>query len=183
MLKKWLGKALLTSSFIIIQANAAEGPCKVLVDYPQNSIHPITTQDKIVSEVVKYGIDPDFALSHAQLESNLNIHAVSSAGCIGLFQFLPQTAEAYCKTQEEKEKWRTDERIQATLYARMMAYLLKKYKGDYDLALLEYGGGPKAVWKYGKNKNHPYLKRIHKHICMKKIHKIAHSSLNTDIKK
>lgn len=171
MFKKWLGKALLTSSFVIVQANAAEGPCKVLIDYPETSAHPITIREKIVSEATKYGIDPDFALSHAQLESNFNVKAVSSAGCVGLFQFLPSTAMAYCKTKEEKEKWRTDEQIQATLYCRMMSYLLNKYKGDYDLALLEYGGGPKAVYVYGKNKNLPYLKRIHKHICMKKLHK------------
>jgi len=171
MLKKWLGKALLTSSFIIAQANAAEGPCKVFIEYPEASAHSPTTQKTIISEAIKHGIDPDFALSHAQLESNLNIKAVSSAGCIGLFQFLPQTAEAYCKTKEEKEKWRENAQIQATLYCRMMSYLLKKYKGDYDLALLEYGGGPKAVWVYGKTKNLPYLKRIHKHICMKKLRK------------
>lgn len=171
MFKKWLGKALLTSSFIIVQANAAEGPCKVLTDYPEIAPHPVTTQEKIVSEAIKHGVDPDFALSHAQLESNFNVNAVSSAGCIGLFQFLPSTAMAYCKTEEEKEKWRTDEHIQAILYGRMMSYLLNKYKGDYDLALLEYGGGPKAVRIYGKTKNLPYLKRIHKHICMKKIRK------------
>lgn len=172
MFKKWLGKALLTSSFIIVQANAAEGPCKVLVDYPENSLHPVTTREKIVSEAIKHGVDPDFALSHAQLESNFNVNAVSSAGCIGLFQFLPSTAEAYCKTKEEKQKWRTDDHTQAILYGRMMAYLLNKYKGDYDLALLEYGGGPKAVRIYGKSKNLPYLKRIHKHICMKKLRKV-----------
>jgi soluble lytic murein transglycosylase-like protein len=169
MFKKWLGKALLTSSFIIVQANAAEGPCKVFADYPETSAHPVTTKEKIVSEAIKHGIDPDFALSHAQLESNFNVKAVSSVGCIGLFQFLPLTAEAYCKTKEEKEKWRTDDQMQAILYGRIMAYLLNKYKGDYDLALLEYGGGPKAVKVYGKNKNLPYLKRIHKHICMKKL--------------
>lgn len=171
MFKKWLGKALLTSSFIIIQVEAAEGPCKVFSDYSQTSPHPVTTKEIIISESVKYGIDPDFALSHAQLESNLNERAVSNAGCIGLFQFLPSTAEAYCKTKEEKQNWRTDKQIQTTLYCRMMSYLLDKYKGDYDLALLEYGGGPKAVYIYGKSKNLPYLKRIHKHICMKKLRK------------
>ncbi|MCS7029645.1 MAG: lytic transglycosylase domain-containing protein [Bacteroidia bacterium] len=180
-LKKSLSKAVLASAFLIVQVQAAEGPCKVLLPRPNLiSTNSYSIQDFIVSETTKYGIDPDFALSHAYLESNFNYKAVSSAGCIGLFQFLPYVAESYCKTAEEKRTWRDDPKVQVVLYCRMMSYLLKKYNGDYDLALLEYGGGPKAVYRYGKSKNLPYLKRIHKHICIKKVKKIVASNLVTN---
>ncbi|MCS7076401.1 MAG: lytic transglycosylase domain-containing protein [Bacteroidia bacterium] len=168
---------MLTSSFIVAQVQAAQGPCKVILENVQPPIpHSVSTQDIILSETAKYGIDPDFALSHAYLESNFNHNAVSVAGCVGLFQFLPYVAEAYCKTPQERATWRKSSQVQVVLYCRMMSYLLKKYNGDYDLALLEYGGGPKAVRLYGKNKNLPYLKRIHKHVCMKKIKKFALNS-------
>lgn len=137
---------------------------------------PMALKDYVRMQATLYGIDPDFALSHAQLESGFDVHAVSPiSGCRGLFQLLPSNAPYFCHTAQEKLTWMQSGEVQTLIYCRMMSFLLKKYNGDYDKALLEYGGGPKAVKKYGKSKKHPYLKKIHKHISMKKLKRALHS--------
>jgi soluble lytic murein transglycosylase-like protein len=89
----------------------------------------------------KYGIDPQVLSSVARVESGYNPNAVSSAGAVGLMQFMPGTAAGMGIDPKDPAQ-----AIDGA--ARYLSTQIKNF-GSIPLALAAYNAGPAAVKKYG----------------------------------
>ena len=89
----------------------------------------------------KYGISPALLASVARAESNFNPNATSSAGAVGLMQFMPTTAAGMGIDP-------TDPAQAIDGAARYLSTQIRNF-GSVDLAVAAYNAGPGAVRKYG----------------------------------
>ena len=115
-----------------------------------------------------FGVDPTFLAGLIHTESGWNPNAGSSAGAIGLTQFMPSTAKSIFRSLVEEGQWpfpavrqnndpqandrladvaqwldRTNPAQSVWLSARFMRGLLSKYPPD--LALAAYNGGAAVI--------------------------------------
>jgi len=94
----------------------------------------------------RYGVDPGFLAATLLQESAYDPHAMSSAGAVGIGQFMVGTADLW-----GIDPFDPDASIDAT--ARVLASYLEKYRASdadpYALALAAYNAGPAAVAAYG----------------------------------
>lgn len=98
----------------------------------------------IIAEAQRQGIDPSLALEVAYVESSFNQNAVSSAGAIGVFQLMPETAAGLGVNPYD-----LNQNIQGGItYLRQ---LLAQF-GDPTAALAAYNWGPGNV-QNAKNTN------------------------------
>ncbi len=96
--------------------------------------------DKIRAAAQKYGIPPALGIWQLWYESNYKSDAVSSAGAIGIAQFMPATAQQY-----RVDPYDVDSSIDG--WGRYMRDLYKMF-GSWELALAGYNAGPGNVQKY-----------------------------------
>lgn len=85
-------------------------------------------------EAQAVGLPPVLFVRQIQQESGFNPNAVSSAGAIGIAQFMPQTAASL-----GVNPWNPYAALRAA--ARLMASYVKWYGGDYAKALAAYNAG------------------------------------------
>lgn len=90
---------------------------------------------------LRHGVDPILLASVAEVESNFDPAAVSSAGAGGLMQFMPATAS-------EMGVERFDPASAVEGAARYLARDLDRF-GRLELALAAYNAGPAAVERHG----------------------------------
>ena len=88
------------------------------------------------------GIDPDIFVKQIGAESAWNPNARSGVGAAGLAQLMPRTAKELGVTNLY------DPKQSLSGGARYLARQLKRFGGDYKLALAAYNAGPGAVQKY-----------------------------------
>lgn len=92
----------------------------------------------------RHGVDPRVLVAQLRAESGLNPNAVgpatSSGHAQGIAQFIPATARTYGVNLNDGNP-RDD--IEGA--AKMMAGLLKRFNGNYKLALAGYNAGPGAA--------------------------------------
>ena len=83
-----------------------------------------------------------------KIESNRGQgNMVSPAGATGHFQFMPDTAKQYGLSRADT----FDIKKSSEAAAKMFADLLRKYKGNVDMALAAYNWGSGNIQKYGMN--------------------------------
>lgn len=87
---------------------------------------------------VRWGLDPKAFIAQGQQESGFNPHAISSAGAIGLYQLMPDTAKSLGVNPHDPIQ-----NIEGA--AKLMAQHLKTYGGNLAYALAAYNGGGGAV--------------------------------------
>jgi len=88
------------------------------------------------------GVDPRFIHAVIWQESKYEPRALSHAGARGLMQLMPATARRFgCKNPENAAS-----NIKAG--TKYLAWLLKRFDGDVELALAGYNAGEGAVDKY-----------------------------------
>ena len=90
----------------------------------------------------RYGIRRDIALAQIRQESGCNPNARSGAGAMGIAQFMPDTARRFGLTNPYDPVAALD------AWGRYMSWLLRRYNGDYSLALAGYNAGEGNVDKY-----------------------------------
>jgi hypothetical protein len=90
-----------------------------------------------------YGIPEKLISAVIQAESSGNPDAVSPKGAVGLMQLEPSTAQELGVTDIN------DPQQNIMGGAKYLSYLIKKYNGDFVLALAAYNAGPNAVDQYG----------------------------------
>ena len=114
---------------------------------PSGSINPTLASEAgpylpvFQSAAAKSGIDVNFLLAIAKVESNFNPSAVSSAGAQGMMQIMPSTAAANGISTSDPV---------SSIYgaAQLLSQKLNAF-GSYDLAAAAYNAGDGAVQAYG----------------------------------
>jgi soluble lytic murein transglycosylase-like protein len=91
----------------------------------------------------KAGVSSSLVKAVIRAESGGNPHAVSSAGAKGLMQLMPATA----KGLGVNNPLNPAENIEGG--SKYLGQLMKKYRGNKELALAAYNAGSGAVAKYG----------------------------------
>ena len=104
------------------------------------------------------GLPPELVRAVIRQESDGNPRDVSHAGAQGLMQLMPEEIQELGVT----DAFDPEQNIAAG--TRLLAGLLKQYKGDTPLALAAYNAGSGAVKKYGGippyKETQNYVKRI-----------------------
>ena len=88
-------------------------------------------------------IDPNLLHAIIAVESNYNPRAVSSKGAVGLMQLMPSTAKRFGVSNY----FDPHQNIQGG--AKYLAYLLKLFNNNKQLAVAAYNAGEQAVIRYG----------------------------------
>ncbi len=104
---------------------------------------------KNISALVSYyskihDVEPSLVLSLIARESSFRADVVSSSGAVGLGQLMPGTAG----DMGVLDRYNTEQNIMGTV--KYISWLLKRTKGDVDIALASYNMGPGAVESYLK---------------------------------
>jgi soluble lytic murein transglycosylase-like protein len=101
-----------------------------------------TLDSIILSASEREGIDPRFTHAVIWQESRYQPRAVSHAGAQGLMQLMPDTAKRFgCHDSND-----TAANLKAG--TKYLAWLLKRFNGNIELALAGYNAGEGAVDKY-----------------------------------
>ncbi|MBV9257684.1 MAG: lytic transglycosylase domain-containing protein [Ktedonobacteraceae bacterium] len=90
------------------------------------------------NDAVEADIPPNYFVRQIQQESDFNPGAVSSAGAIGIAQFLPTTAASMGFDPHDPE-------VSLRMAALLMAQKQASYQGDYAKALAAYNAGDGTV--------------------------------------
>lgn len=114
----------------------------------------------IVKYAEKYDVNPNLVKAMIKQESSFNPRAVSRAGAKGLMQLMPATASDL----SVRNSFNPEENINGGV--KLISKLIKRYKGNVELALAAYNAGPGNV-KNGKipqNGETPnYVKKVMKY--------------------
>jgi soluble lytic murein transglycosylase-like protein len=120
-------------------AQKADKTQKVLADMPLADQNLSTL---IEAAARKYKVDPKLVAAVAEVESNGNQEAVSSAGAIGVMQLMPDTAASLGVDPYNKQQ-----NIEGG--AKYLRQMLDTFGGDTKKAVAAYNAGPGAVKDYG----------------------------------
>ncbi len=103
---------------------------------------------KVLSE---HGMPEDLTYL-AMIESGYNPRAVSSAGAVGLWQFMPATGEEYGLTRSKWVDQRRNPELSTIAAAEFLSRLEERF-GTWDLAMAAYNMGPTALLASEKKYN------------------------------
>ena len=113
----------------------------------------------------KERIDPLLIFSIMEVESRFDINAVSHKGAKGLMQLVPSAVIDTSKILDGK-KFVWDDIVSNTLFGiTYLSYLLERFEGDHELAIIAYNIGPTILDELLKeNKNLPkgYVNLVYK---------------------
>jgi hypothetical protein len=110
-----------------------------MTDFGGTSV-PTQYQAQITASAARWGISPAVLAAQLDAESGFNPNSVSSAGAVGIAQFLPSTAKA-----NGVDPYNVNQAIDGM--AMLDARYLKQF-GSIQDALAAYNAGPGAVSKY-----------------------------------
>lgn len=150
----------LAKSTLELQENGNEGPkadpsqtLNEIIDTPRLGANNSELRTYARRIAHQYGINPNLFEAQIQQESGFNPSSTSSAGAQGIAQIMPATAQA----------WGVDpSNPKAALKAAAahMAEYTRKYKGNYNDALVAYNAGPGRVGKQLYGETRAYIDRI-----------------------
>jgi soluble lytic murein transglycosylase-like protein len=109
------------------------------------SEYPINRQvaEAIYDAAVEAEVDPEIAFGLVRAESGFRNNATSVVGAIGITQLMPRTAR-WMQPGVSNQALR-DPQTNAAIGFKYLRYLLDKYDGNENLALLAYNRGPGTV--------------------------------------
>lgn len=121
--------------------------------------YPVKHKDTVYNLGKMLRLDPHIILSIAKAESGFKPTATSQVGAKGLMQLMPYTAMYVAKKLKLKKfklKHLEEPEVNLALGSYYFNMLLKRYKGNFFLAVAAYNAGPRNVdnwWKVSKYKN------------------------------
>lgn len=105
-------------------------------------LFPLKYFDIVKEEASKNNLDPYLVLSIIKTESNFNKDVISNKEAKGLMQIMDSTASEVAKnSQINLEDDLYNENTNIALGCNYFASLIKKYNGNYYLAILAYNAG------------------------------------------
>jgi len=112
----------------------------------------------IASTAHVYRVPRALVVAIIQAESNFDARAVSSAGAMGLMQVMPATARKVGIDPADL----FEPRLNVLAGVRLLAVLLRHYRGDVVDALVAYNAGPRrALARVPRNGETPgYISRV-----------------------
>lgn len=116
-----------------------------------------TLAAQIHEAAVENGIDPEIAFGLVRAESSFRNQATSPVGAVGLTQLMPATAR-WMEPGVTRSELRNPE-TNLRVGFKYLKYLIEKYDGNEDLALVAYNRGPGTVdkaLKRGRNPDNGY---------------------------
>ena len=118
-------------------------------------IYKIDYLDIIEEHTSEFNVDPYLVLSVIKAESGFNKEATSKKGACGLMQLIDTTAkETYenLNNGEELEDGKIyDEKTNIILGTKYLSDLIKRYNGNYYIAIVAYNAGIGNVDKWIEN--------------------------------
>jgi len=113
-------------------------PCSLGIDEKICQYYEI-----IVSAATRHEVEPSLVMAIIHTESRYNPKAISPKGAQGLMQLMPRTAESL----GVEDAFDPEQNIDAGV--RYFKKMLKKVKGDRELAIAAYNAGLRNVQQYG----------------------------------
>ena len=115
-----------------------------------------------------HGLEFELLQAVIATESGFNTRAVSPKGAVGLMQLMPDTAQRFgvrSRANQTLEERLTDPRTNVQAGARYLAWLLKYFNGELELAIAAYNAGEGAVLRAGRKvPNYPetrdYVRKV-----------------------
>lgn len=148
----------------MVEAEAAPAPdaqreASIRENMERHSEYNLTRAmaEDIYDSAVEAGVDPDLAFGLVKAESSFRNTATSPVGAVGLTQLMPRTA-AWMEPGTTPQKLR-DQKTNLAVGFKYLNYLVDKYNGNENLALLAYNRGPGTVdraLKKGANPDNGY---------------------------
>jgi len=121
--------------------------------------YPLRYEGMIASLSKEQGLDPYLVFGVIRAESRFRARIVSHAGAIGLMQVTPQTGE-WIAGKLGASEFSPDDLYEPETNVRFgtwyLRYLLDRFDGDLDSALLAYNAGPGAVDRWAKGNGGVY---------------------------
>lgn len=109
------------------------------------ALYPVRYADYIEEYSEQFVLDPYLVMSIIKAESNFDSDAVSDKGAAGLMQITRPTAEWIAHKLElsdfSYEKDISDPELNICMGSYYIAYLVKMYEGDTELAIAAYNAG------------------------------------------
>jgi soluble lytic murein transglycosylase-like protein len=100
------------------------------------------------------GVDPNLLAAVMFVESRGNAGAVSPVGALGLFQLMPATAQERAELLDlpspSRKALLSDPLLNARIAADYLRWLLRRYSGDVERALIAYNAGPGRLERWIK---------------------------------
>ena len=125
---------------------------------PPVSVYRRHAEQMVEYYAVQYRIPANMVQAVIRVESNWNPGAVSSKGAQGMMQLMPGTARSL---EVSHPFWIYQNIGGGTAY---LAYLYRRFGGDWRLALAAYNAGPAVVEKRGLRYSSPgvfaYVSRV-----------------------
>lgn len=151
ILENKLKKIVLNKKIRIVIYIASIIICLLLI--VKTFVFPLKHFDIIKEEASKNNIDPYLVLSVIKTESGFNKNVTSSKQAKGLMQIMDKTAEEmnqYLSLDIDGENI-YDEQVNISLGCKYLSSLIKKYNGNYYLAIVAYNAGMGNVDNWIKN--------------------------------
>jgi soluble lytic murein transglycosylase-like protein len=136
-------------------ARAVERETESFVERFRSQGYPLTPQlaRSIHRAANDFDIDPEIAFGLIRAESSFRNQATSPVGAVGLAQLMPRTA-AWMEPGVTRAQLR-DPDTNLRIGFKYLRYLLDKYDGNENLALLAYNRGPGTVDRALRNGRNP----------------------------
>jgi soluble lytic murein transglycosylase-like protein len=114
-----------------------------IMDYSRRYKVPADLSAAIYDIALSEGIDPGLGFRLVRVESNFILKARSNKNAIGYTQIRPATARFYDPGITEEKLF--DREVNLRLGFRFLKDLVRRYRGNLELALLAYNRGPTTV--------------------------------------
>jgi len=122
--------------------------------------YPLRYERTITAFAAQHGLDPYLVFGVVRAESRFRPRVVSPAGAIGLMQITPDTGR-WIAEKLGVQDFTVDDLYRPETNVRFgvwyLHYLIDRFGGDVDAALLAYNAGPGNLsrWQSGKGKVFP----------------------------
>ncbi len=136
-------RALDSTRAELVRTRTELARAQTLMDYSARFKVSADLAGDIHDIALREGIDPELGFRLVYVESRFKSRAVSSAGALGLAQVLPSTARLYQPDLTLEQLF--DRETNLRIGFRYLHYLLQRYDGNLQLALLAYNRGPGRV--------------------------------------